>query len=92
MAEVVVLVTHDVKDFSIWKKMYDTDGHNRSKVGLKELFVGRDRQRPNRVCLGFLAASEEKAQAFMDSPAVKETMQKAGVVSPPEIQIINPAR
>lgn len=86
-AETVALVSHEVKDFDAWKKGFDGDKANRKKAGLKDLFVVRDAEKPNLVHLGFSAASADKIKAFMDNPKLKEIMDKAGVISKPEVKM-----
>ena len=86
-ADVLVLVSHEVKDFDAWKKGFDGDKAVRKKAGFKELFIARDTAKPNLIHLGFTAASAEKAKAFIENPKLKETMEKCGVISAPEIKI-----
>jgi uncharacterized protein YeaO (DUF488 family) len=80
-----LLVRHRVKDFPSWKTAYDEDLPQRQKAELSELRVLHAAEDPNDVTLLFQAADVPKARAFATSAALKETMQKAGVVGPPEI-------
>jgi hypothetical protein len=82
-ADVILLISHEVKDFDAWKKGYDADKVNRDKGGFKEIFLSRETDKPNVVHIGFRAPSAEKAKAFMDNPELKTAMEKAGVVGPP---------
>ncbi len=88
-ADVLVLVSHEVKDFDAWKKGFDGDKAMRKKGGFKDLFVARDTAKPNLVHLGFISPSAEKAKAFIENPKLKETMEKCGVISAPDIKIAN---
>lgn len=93
-ADVLLLVTHEVKDFDAWKKVYDADKVNRDKAGFKELFVSRETEKPSVVHLGFQSASAEKVKAFMDNPELKGVMEKAGVVGAPTMtmtDLVKPA-
>jgi hypothetical protein len=86
-ADTVLILTHEVKDFAVWKPFYDADKPNRDKAGLVERYLIRDVQRPNVVTIVFEAASAEAARAFTANPALKEVMAKAGVLPPPTIAI-----
>lgn len=85
--DAVVIVTHQVKDFTAWKKIYDADKPNRDKQGIEERFLVRDAKDPNLVTAVFEAPSVANAQAFVGNPALKQAMQAAGVVGAPDIKI-----
>jgi hypothetical protein len=71
----MVEVVHDVKDYSKWRPFFNTDSTNRKAAGLMDLVVGRGADNPNHM----------KGKAFAADPKLKETMDKAGVVSKPEM-------
>ena len=83
----LVTISHEVKDFSIWKKGYDSDKPNRDKAGFVELALARDASNPNVVLIVFQAPSVAAAQQFGSSPALKEAMMAAGVVGKPDIKV-----
>ncbi len=91
-ADTVLILTHEVKDFSAWKTFYDADKPNRDKAGLVQRYLIRDAQRPNVVTLVFEAPNADAARAFTANPVLKEVMQKAGVLPPPTIVIGNVAK
>lgn len=86
-AEVVVTVSHEVKDFAAWKKGFDSDAANREKGGFKQLFLGRSVDNPNVVMIGFTAPSAEAAKGFTSNPKLKEAMEKSGVIGAPTIHV-----
>jgi hypothetical protein len=83
----LVLISHEVKDFAVWKKGYDADKPNRDKAGLVELALARDSTNTNMVLIAFQAPSVAAAQQFASNPALKEAMMAAGVVGKPDVKI-----
>jgi hypothetical protein len=83
-----IILSHDVKDFASWKPIYDSDVARRENAGFKEIAVGTKSDDPNKVYMiweGDPAAVEN----MMKDPDLKEKMDVAGVISPPEVTIIN---
>jgi hypothetical protein len=83
-----VLVRHKVSDFTTWKKAYDGDASRRAEAGLTEKYLLRGAAAPNEVVIFFEAQDIGRAQAFAESPGLRETMQKAGVVDKPDIYFL----
>ena len=84
----IIILNHDVKDFASWKPHYDADSDRRINAGIKELAVGTKSDNPNKVFIiweGDLAPLEK----MLNDPELKEKMDEAGVISPPEITVIN---
>lgn len=79
----VVSVTHTVKDFDAWKKIYDEKESARNEAGLTKLSVSRDMENPNKVYVFNRLADLQKAKDFGADPKLKEAMQKGGVNSAP---------
>lgn len=79
----VFTVTHTVKDFDAWKKVYDENESARIEAGLTKLSVSRDMENPNKVYVFNIMADLQKAKDFGANPKLKEAMQKAGVTSAP---------
>jgi quinol monooxygenase YgiN len=86
--KVTVIVKHEVKEYSPWRKVYDADLPNRKAHGFKVSGVYTDVKNPNMVTIIGQFASEEAANAFITSPELKEAMGKAGVVGAPEVTIL----
>jgi len=81
----MVEVTHDVKDYSKWRPFFNTDSTNRKAAGLMDLVVGRGADNPNHISIFFKVSDMAKGKAFAADPKLKETMDKAGVISKPEM-------
>jgi len=84
-----LLVRHNVADFAKWKPVYDAHLGARQKAGLREKNLLRSINNPNEVVLLFEAEDLTRAQAFSESPDLREAMQKAGVVGKPEILFLS---
>ena len=87
---VAVLVRHTCTDFDRWKAAFDADEPNRKAAGMVGHHINRSRENPNDVTVFIAATDAAKAQAFASSPALKATMQAAGVTSAPQVTWITP--
>ena len=79
-----LLISHRVKDFDAWLKVYDAEGRTTRKAnGLEDRALARDLDDPNTVYVAFTVTDREKANARMQSEELKKTMTDAGVEGPP---------
>jgi hypothetical protein len=83
-----IILSHDVKDFATWKPHYDADKARRQNAGFKEIAVGTKSDDPKNVIMIWEGEPAAVDQMLKD-PALKEKMEAAGVISPPEITIVN---
>jgi quinol monooxygenase YgiN len=81
----VIAVSHTVKDFDVFKKVYDEHESMRTESGITRLTLGRDADNPNKVYVFNKIADLQKARDFAASPALKAAMEKAGVTGAPTI-------
>ena len=88
----VMAVSHIVKDFDTWKKGFDAHESMRIASGLTKMAVSRDMGNPNKVLIFLKIADLQKAKDFAASQNLKETMQKLGVTSKPEIIYVDIVR
>jgi hypothetical protein len=86
--KVTVIVTHEVKDYAAWRKVFDTDELNRKHVGFTISGVYADVQHPNLVSVVGEFPSAAAAEAFTSSPKLKEVMAKGGVMGKPDVKIL----
>jgi len=87
-----VLVTHKVKDFNSWLKVFDAEGTaTRAGHGLIDVVLARSIEDSNLVHLVFDISDMAKAKARMNDPALKKIMTDAGVISAPKIEFYNSA-
>jgi quinol monooxygenase YgiN/heme-degrading monooxygenase HmoA len=81
-----VMVSHKVKDFDAWFKVYSDEGRStRASHGLVERGMARDLDDSNLVYIVFALTDMEKAKARMASEELKAIMTEAGVEGPPNI-------
>ena len=87
-----VLVTHKVKDFDAWVKVFDTEGAaKRAEEGLFDVVLARGIDDPNLVHLVFDIKDMAKAKASILSEEKKKLMMSAGVEGTPKIEFYSPA-
>jgi hypothetical protein len=85
-----VLVTHKVKDYAAWKKVFDAEGADKRKsFGLVDVVISRSLADSNTVHLVFDITDMAKAKARMNDPELKKIMTDAGVVGAPKIEWFN---
>ncbi len=87
-----VLITHKVKDFNAWVKVFDAEGTaTRSSFGLVDVVLSRGIPDSNLVHIVFDIKDLAKAKARLNDPALKKLMTDGGVVSAPKIEFFNTA-
>ena len=79
----VVVVQHKVKNFAKAEAEYFGRDSLRNTYGISHYVIGRDTKDSNTVFVVDKIEDVEKAKAFYALPGAKETMKKAGVMSPP---------
>ena len=86
---VTVIISHECKNYSDWRKVFDADEVNRSKAGFKSTGVYHSADNVNKITIIGEAPSVEAINGFMSNPALKATMEKGGVIGMPEVKILN---
>ena len=86
---ITVVITHEVKNYSEWRKGYDEDEVNREKAGFKTTGEYQSVKNPNLVTVIGESPSEEAITNFMSNPDLKAAMEKAGVIGMPDVKILN---
>lgn len=84
-----VIVTHKVKDWDAWKKVFDSHKQVRLDAGLTDRAIGYSIGDNHTVTVAFIINDLKKAEAFMASQDLKDKMAEAGVVGPPDIFFYN---
>ena len=83
---VIVITSHEVSDFTAWKKGFDAGKGNRDKAGLTERYIVRSPDKPNFVTIVLAGESLENAKKFVSE--VKDRMKKNKIiVGEPDIKI-----
>ncbi|MDP4284910.1 MAG: cyclase [Bacteroidota bacterium] len=83
-----VILTHEVKDYEPWRKVYEAGEPLRTASGIKMDAVYTSVDNPNKVTMIGEIASMEAMQSFMQNPQLAADMQAAGVISKPEVTIL----
>lgn len=83
-----MLIQHHVKDFTEWKKVYDSAADMRAKNGELSDRIFHDANDPNSLTLLFKWDSLANAQKFAQSPDLKAAMERAGVEGPPSVYFL----
>ncbi len=86
---VTFTITHEVRDFAEWKKRFDADEPNRANAGVKLVSLYTAIENSNLVTAIFDAPSADVVNGMLSSPELKETMKNAGVISAPDVKIMN---
>lgn len=82
-----VVITHKVKDFNAWLKVFDAEGSaKRASDGLVDVVLARGVEDSNLVHLVFDITDMIKARASMNSVEKKKLMMSAGVEGTPKIE------
>ena len=83
-----VMVNHDVADFDTWKTAFDEHESMRQESSISVTGLYRGKDNPNNVTV-MMSGNDDNLNSFMDSEELKEAMQKAGVVSQPNIWMLD---
>jgi quinol monooxygenase YgiN len=86
-----MLVQHHTKDYSAWRKVYDSVAGLRHSSGELSDQIFRDASDPNKLTLLFKWDSLANAQKFAQSPELRAAMERAGVDGAPVITFLNEA-
>jgi hypothetical protein len=84
----VDIITHSVKDFAAWKLGYDAGDEMRKNAGIQDNMILRSFSDENSITVLGSSTSAEKLFEFISNPDLKAAMEKAGVISKPEVKIL----
>jgi len=85
---ITAIVSHEVKNYSDWKKEFERDEPNRSKFGFKITGVYHSVEKPNQITIIGETPNAEAIKSFMANPELKAAMEKGGVIGMPEVRIL----
>ena len=86
---VTVIISHECKNYTEWRKVFDADEVNRLKAGFKGTGVYHSADNSNKITIIGEAPSVEAIKGFMANPELKAAMEKGGVIGMPEVKILN---
>jgi hypothetical protein len=85
-----VVVSHDVEDYTAWKRVFDRHAAARRSAGIVAAHVNQDAENPNRLSVYLAGTDRAKLAAFVGDIALMATMRDAGVTGPPHIIDLTP--
>jgi heme-degrading monooxygenase HmoA len=86
---IYLYIRHTVEDYARWKEGFDIHTVARQAAGATdEAYVMRNVDDPNDITVILGWRDLAKARAFTQSVSLKEAMQKADVIGPPEIRFL----
>ena len=85
----LLLVTHKVANYAKWLVAYEANDSLRVANGLHSYVIARGLNDSNTVMVANKMDDAAKAKEFAASPALKDAMQKAGVISAPTISYMD---
>ena len=89
---VYIYVRQKVEDYARWREGYDTHAAARQAAGATdEGNVMRNVDDPNEITVLLGWSDLQRARAFTLSASLKEAMNDAGVIGPPEIRFLESA-
>ena len=86
----IVIATHKVKDFKVWKPFFDADIKRRNEMGIKVLKNGHRADDPNDIYFIWEVADAAKFKEAADKDqGLHEIMEKAGVIGGMNVTVLN---
>lgn len=82
-----VFVRHKVAEYDVWKAGFDDHERVRREYGLSDAGLYRSADDPNDVTIVLTTNDVARAQEFLSSDDLRETMGRLGVVAAPDIWI-----
>ena len=80
-------ISHQVADLETWKLAFNADEQIRRENGIELLEILVDNDVENSIMAVFKVESKDKASGYIYSDELKMTMERAGVISKPEIRM-----
>ena len=75
-----MLVRNKVRDFNVWKEVFDGEQGAARDTGLRVVHLWRSMDDPTEVFFLLSISDMDKARAFTADPASKATGERAGVL------------
>jgi hypothetical protein len=85
------VVSHRVKDYAAWRKVYDEFAPTQKAGGVTAQSVYRSKDDPNVVLVLHSFGTMAEVEAFIASPELREAMGRAGVDGAPRIELFDEA-
>ena len=83
----VLVVQHKVRDFAVWKPVFDEDESRRRAHGAQRHWLYRTVEDPNDVVVAVEFPSPDAAKSFMQDRGLRDAMQRGGVEGEPHVHL-----
>ena len=83
----LLAVQYTVRDYPVWRAVYDSLDEIRSDWGVTTASVHRLAEAPNTVLVLLYFATVAQAQGFLTNRQTRAAMQRAGLEGTPRIEI-----
>lgn len=84
-------VRHRVADYATWRQVYDDFAAVQAASGVVDKAVFRGREDPNELLVMHRFRTLSEAEAFVDSSALHDAMDRAGVQGLPQVELYDEA-
>ena len=85
----IVIASHKVKDFNVWKPFFDADAKRRKEMGVKEIKNSHKADDPNDIFFIWEVDDPVKFKELADKDqGLHEIMAKAGVIGGMNITVL----
>ncbi|HEY0031291.1 MAG TPA: hypothetical protein VGC65_11070 [Bacteroidia bacterium] len=84
-----IISTQKVENFIKWKQGFDAGAAMRAQAGIVIKNVYQSVDDENSVTVISECPNADIAKAVLSGPGMKEAMEKSGVISTPEVKILN---
>ena len=92
MCVTVLVVKHNVRDFGVWKSVFDEREPVRWWRGVRRHWLYRSAEDPDDVVVAIEFPSPEQARAYLQDPELRQAMQRGGVHGEPHIHLCEPVQ
>ncbi len=86
-----VILSHKVKDYGQWRPFFDADIQRRKNFNIIGEKVYKSVEDPNHLYIRFEANDSSAIDKLLNDPELAEKMEGAGVISKPEVTILESA-
>ena len=83
----LLTIQHSVRDYGVWRAVYDTLGEVREDWGVTADMVHQLADAPNTVLVLHQFATVAQARGFLTNRAMRAAMHRAGVEGAPRVEI-----
>jgi hypothetical protein len=83
------ILSYEVKDYKMWRKVFDENATNRNTLGVNVTGLYRSVDNPKLISIICEASTENSMKEFMNHQQSKLAFEKSGVIGKPEVKLLN---